>query len=89
MGNSYDIGDCVRMRASFLDEHGNLIDPATVMLTVKVHGKGQHDISVVREGIGAYYGDWTIADPGVHHYKWEAAGLASDVGEFFARHTVF
>lgn len=79
---SYVIGDLVRLKVTWRDAAGALVDPTTITcrvknpagtVTVYTYALGQ----VVRESIGVYHYDVdTSALNGTWSYRWEGTGAA-------------
>jgi hypothetical protein len=78
---AYDIGDLVRIKATFRDPEANdaYIDPATVTLKVKdpaavtttyTLAGGQ----VIKDSTGHYHYDLSVATAGLWSYRWETTG---------------
>lgn len=82
--NAFDVGDTVRLTATFRDAEGNLIDPASVTLRVRKPGGVIITVSVTRESLGVYRGDVSVDVPGTWLYEWSAPGGAEE-GAFFVR----
>ena len=82
--NTYDIGDVVRLRASFTNSAGTAVDPTSVTVqyrrwladpasyTTLVYGVN----SVVKAGTGEYYHDLLTGslDAGEYRYRWNGLG---------------
>lgn len=91
----HDIGDVVRLDATFTDEAGAAVDPATITFeltspssatTTYVHGT---DVELVRDELGKFH---VLAAPdaaGVWLYRWESTGVAQAAEEdsFYVRST--
>ena len=56
---------------------GSPADPTTVTLTIITPDGAQHTVAqppIVRDGIGAYHYDYTVATVGVHQYEFQGTG---------------
>jgi hypothetical protein len=78
----YDIGDVVRLSATFTDTEGEPTDPDTVTVLYRPH-KGEIvsldygvDAEVQNDGTGEYHADVVIESEGLHWYRWESTGAA-------------
>lgn len=89
IGAVYQIGDVLRLKATFTDIDGAVADPTTVTITVlapsgteteKTYGAAQ----VTRVSTGVYYYDFSVTESGKHYFNWSAGGayVASDQGAF-------
>ena len=96
IGN-YDIGDLIRMRATFVStDLSTPADPSTMIFrliypdnSVSTYKFGT--ASVTRAGVGAYYTDVTASVYGPHAYSALATGGVQTVEEwqFNVRHSKF
>ncbi len=97
MSNIYDIGDRVRVSASFSDEGAAPSDPSPVRLryrdpagtvTTLVYGT---DSALVRDGVGAYHADLDADAAGTWYYRaeGEATPQASGEARFRVRGSAF
>lgn len=88
-GAIYQVGDLLRLKATFTDVDGAVADPSTVTVTVlapsgteteKTYAAGD----LVRVSTGIYYYDFTVTESGRHYFTWDAGGayVASDQGAF-------
>lgn len=89
MANIYDVGDLVRLKATFTDpNNGDIpIDPGTVavlyknpagVVTKKVFGT---DSEVVKDSTGVYHIDVDIDADGQWKYRWESTGVGQAAEE--------
>ncbi len=87
MSNTYDVGDRVRVSASFADEVAAPSDPSPVRLlyrdpagavTTLVYGT---DSELVRDGVGAYHADLDADAAGTWHYRAEGEESPQAAGE--------
>lgn len=93
--NTYDIGDLIRIRATFRDVDGNLADPDTVSVYIKSPDGPVEDVTAdaVASGTGEWYVDYdtTGAESGVWHYRFVGTGnvqQSSDWGFILRRSEV-
>lgn len=92
---SYNQGDLIRIQATFKDLNGNLVDPTTVTLKVKVPAGTVSTYSypgtVVRSSLGVFYYDLAVSAAGTHHYNWSGTGAyqAADEDSFEVSTSVF
>lgn len=88
----YDIGDMARITAAFTTAAGVAVDPTVITLKVKTpalltttytFGGGE----IVKDSVGNYHLDYTIAASGWHRYEWQGTGAAtaSEPGAFSVR----
>jgi hypothetical protein len=77
---AYDIGDLVRLSASFTDSDLVSRDPTAVTVRVKtpsgvatayVYGI---DASVVKDSTGHYHIDVSVTETGIYRWRWEGTG---------------
>ena len=80
MANTYDIGDMIRLAATFTSGEVNA-DPTVITLKIK-HPSGSVDtylygggtIEMIRPGTGDYYKDVTLAEQGGWYYRFAGTG---------------
>ena len=88
-----DVGDVTRLTVAFVDLASVATDPTTVTFVMRapdgttttyVYGT---DSELVKDSVGNYHVDWTIAQELRHHYEFNGTGtvIASFPGEFYAR----
>lgn len=88
----YQIGDAARCIATFTDDDGAAVDPATVTFRWTtpagvsdsyVYGT---DAEVVRDATGLFHVDLPVTERGLWLYRWESSGTAqaAEKGEFMA-----
>ncbi len=81
----YDIGDLVRLSASFASAASVLTDPSGVWLTVKAPtGSSLYvgvSASLIKSSTGIYYSDYSVAEAGQHYYVWSGSGTIQSVQE--------
>lgn len=77
----YDIGDVVRLSATFAVEDV-ATDPDTVTVLYRVHGQDPTtlayptDPEVIKDAVGEYHADVVLTSHGLHWYRWESTGAA-------------
>lgn len=86
--NSYDLGDLVRVTATFTDGiTAAALDPAVVKLLVRnpagntttyTYGVGSY---ITRSGVGVYYAEIDADDDGIWHYRWKSTGTGQAAQE--------
>lgn len=73
-----DIGDVLRLKATFYDSNNVAVDPNTITLAIKnstgttVYTYGAAEIA--KEATGVYYRDVTLDVAGWWFYRWTATG---------------
>lgn len=85
--NTYDIGDQVRLTATFKNRSGSPADPTTVTFTYQKPGGPVISDSgaVVKDSTGVYHYDLTLDNvPGKWRYRFAGTGalIAAEEGEF-------
>jgi hypothetical protein len=98
MGNNiYDVGDLVRITATFQLDNGTLVDPTSVTFqykkdtetkVTKVYGI---DSGVTRDSLGVYYNDIDCVESGLWLYRVYSTGngQAAAEGKFTVRASAF
>lgn len=85
--NIYDIGDLVRIKATFENVDGVILDPTTItfklktpddVTTVYVYGT---DAALVKESTGVYHVDWSCTQAGLHIYLYIGTGTVQTAEE--------
>lgn len=77
----------------FTNAAGALADPTTVNLKWRRHGEadttatwtsGTPGPTIVRDSLGLFHADITVAEPGLHYFRWEGLGavVAAEEGTF-------
>lgn len=93
--NTYDVGDTIRLQATFTNSAGTQVDPSSVSLQYKqyradplsyttlVYGVN----SIVLAGAGSYYHDFAVSSGGEWRYRWNGTGAnqAAVEGQFLVR----
>jgi hypothetical protein len=84
--NRLDVGDSVRLVATFKDFDGVARDPATVVLRVRKPSGEVLQPAVLhpQPGSGTYYAELVLDEAGWWVYEWETTGVPTVVegGEF-------
>lgn len=89
--SSYDVGDLIELKGTFLNDAGVATDPTTIVfkirpdsgdLTTYVFGT---DAELVRVSAGIYTVNWIVVDEGIHQYRFIGTGLVQqeEAGAFF------
>lgn len=88
-GAIYQVGDLLRLKATFTDVDGAVADPTTVAVTVLTPGGTETEWTcaggdLTRVSTGIYYYDFSVTESGKHYFTWSAGGayVASDQGAF-------
>ena len=85
--NRYDVGDVVRMRASFTNSAGTAVDPSSVSfqyrppIDVTTSLAYDTDAALVKSSTGVYYADINVSSSGVWKYRWNGAGSNAAAAE--------
>lgn len=82
--NRIDIGDRVRLTASFKDLTEAATDPTAVVCTVRPPSGQVTEPTVVRVAEGEYIADVDVVESGLWRYRWAGTGdlVAAEEGEF-------
>lgn len=97
MANAYDVGDLVRISATFANVSGVNADPTTVKAkfknpagTVTTYTYGT-DVQLVKDATGKYHVDISITSNGEWWYRWEGTGAvqAAEENDFVVRKSQF
>lgn len=86
--NAYDVGDLVRLTATFSNAAGVLASPTTVTLTVtKPDGTAASGTTPSNTGTGTYRHDLAVDQGGIWRYRWVSTGdpTTAEEGIFFVR----
>jgi hypothetical protein len=83
----YDIGDLVRLTATFTDDQGNPTEPTSVELTTLPPDNEETTHEAVADGDGAYHVDLEPDQAGTWGYRWKATGTGqgAEPGQFHVR----
>lgn len=84
---TYDIGDEVRMTATFTDLDGNNADPTTVTCTVEDPDGTTSTPTVQNPNVGVYYADISPDQAGKWWFRFDGTGalVAAEEGSFAVR----
>lgn len=97
MATVFDIGDVIKLSASFTDDEDVAIDSGQVRLKLKspagtttTYTYGT-DADLIKASTGNYYLEFAITAAGIWFYRWEGntTNLAAEEGSFFVRETSF
>lgn len=90
MANTYDIGDRVRLSATF-EVDGTPTDPDTIVVKVRDPSGNESSDTPTKEDTGDYYFDLTLDEDGVWYFRFEGTGAAEAAEEstFTVRTTHF
>ena len=94
---AYDVGDKIRITATFTNLAGTATDPTAVTFKIKlpsgttttyIYGT---DAELVKSATGIYYVDWTFSLADSHRYMFSGTGTvtASDEGTLLVRRSFF
>jgi hypothetical protein len=80
--NLYDVGDVVRMRATFTNSAGTPVDPSSLTLQYRQHLSDPLSYSTVVYGVGSitrvstgsYFSDVAVNSGGEWRYRWNGTG---------------
>jgi hypothetical protein len=91
----YNIGDKLRLQATFTDLSDVVADPTAVVLKVK-NSAGtvttyNYPGTITRASAGVYYYDFSVTVSGTHYFNWAGTGAytAADESSFTVVTTVF
>ncbi len=88
--NQYLVGTRVLLAGLFTDANGNAIDPTTVAAKIRTPDGVVSDLTVQRDGVGAYSVPFTTAAVGLHQYRFVGTGAAAAANEgAFLANSVF
>ena len=87
--NAYDIGDVVRLRASFTNSGGAAVDPSSLTLQYQIVKPVAGPLvalvygvnSIVRAGVGEFYHDLDVTSAGEWRYRYNGTGLNAAAAE--------
>lgn len=88
--NIYDVGDTVRLRTTFTDSGGVLVDPGSVTVQYRQFRADPASVttllwngvnSVVRVQAGEYYHDLLVNTDGEWMYRWNGLGVNASAAE--------
>lgn len=78
--NTFDIGDRVRMEATFKD-YDDVLTSGTVVCTVRDPSGNEEAVDAELESTGLYYAYVTVDESGTWRYRFEATGAIVGAGE--------
>jgi hypothetical protein len=83
----YDIGDLVRLTATFTDDAGDPVEPGTVQLVTRDPADVEAEHDATSDDDGAYHVDLQPQGAGTWGYRWVAtgAGQGAEPGQFHVR----
>lgn len=86
MASTFDIGDRVRLKASFSDE-GAAVDPTSVTCTVRAPDGALTSPGVSKDDVGRYSAEVAPDSAGAWLFRFEGTGayVAAEEREFFIR----
>lgn len=93
MTDTYDVGDLVRIGATFKDDDNQPADPTTVTFSFRqdTQTKAQAtvytyglSVQLIKDGVGQYHVDLAISASGLWHYRWAGTGaiVGAEEGDF-------
>lgn len=74
------LGNIARIKALFLSSSGAPADPSTVKVKIRTPAGAESeltyltDAAVLRDSVGAYHVDVTLAQVGAYRFRWVGAG---------------
>ena len=93
--NTWEVGDMVRLTATFTDSGGTGVDPSSVALTYRQYQADSNSgttlvygvNSIVRVAAGIFYHDLAVNSGGEWRYRWAGTGVnrAAVEGQFLVR----
>ena len=85
---TFDVGDLVRVSASFVNTSGSLADPARVYCKYKLPSNSTASFAygsaseLNKDATGAYHIDISISEAGTWYYRfWSGSGAGQTAGE--------
>jgi len=93
MATDYDIGDLVRLSATFTDTAGALTDPTATTFSIKVPSGTVTTYTygvtadIVRDSLGLFHVDYSPLAEGIHYYRFVGTGACqtADEAPFYIR----
>lgn len=85
--DKFDIGDVIRINATFTNSGGTLVDPSSYSLKYRRHLDGPNSAttvgSLVRASTGLYYADvdTSALEEGEYHFRWRGFGANAAAAE--------
>jgi hypothetical protein len=88
---TYDIGDGIRITATFTNLSGGLADPTTIVFKLKAPSGTVTTPTVTHLSTGVYYVDVIPNVKGSWLYRWEGTGAVAvaEEGKFLVRASAF
>ena len=92
---SYNIGDLLRLKATFTSITGTNVDPTSITLKVKNPAGAvstyTYPTHITKDSTGVYFYNYAVAASGTHYYNWAGTGAfqAADENSFTVVSTVF
>lgn len=89
MPNTYDVGDLIRVTATFTDSDGTAADPTAVTVYYKDPGGNISelvygtDTDVVQDSTGVYHCDIDIDESGKWFYRFKGTGTVQAADEYW------
>lgn len=89
--DAYDIGDTVRLTATFTNESAANADPTTVTVSIRAPDGTVTTPTATQSSTGVYYCDLAVTMAGVWRYRFAGTGalVAAGEGQLFVRESVF
>lgn len=83
----FDIGDSVRLTATFTNLAGSLTNPTTVVCTIRRPDGNSSTLSNSTSSTGVYTADVTVDQSGEWNYRWSGTGalVVAEEGSFYVR----
>lgn len=80
MANTYDVGDLIRLTATFTDANGDAVDPTTVSFSIRDPSGNLATVTyaaadITKSGTGVYFYDLSIDEVG--YWVWRAVGTGA------------
>lgn len=86
--NAYQVGDLVRITATFTDELGAVKDPTAITLLVKLRyvigstaTSYTYPGTITKDSTGVYHYDFAPTTEGIWDYRWVGTGAVTAAGE--------
>lgn len=89
--DAYDVGDTVRLTATFTDASDVDANPTTVTVSVRAPDGMTTTPTATQDSTGIWYYDLTLSQAGTWRYRFAGTGalVAAAEGQLFARASVF
>jgi hypothetical protein len=79
--NDADIGDLVRVTASFIDSSGALADPTSAEIIARSPTGSEQSLSVTKLSTGIYYAEQSIDEENTWWFRAKGAGAVEAAAE--------